>query len=79
MVKELDQAIERISQVQPNLQESLFETYFRNAGDALGLSEKQKEVLAGMDEVFSLIYFVRVHPAAFTIAVAVILILLTTI
>ena len=51
LVKELDQAIERINQVQPNLQESLFETYFRNAGDAFVLSEEQKEVLAGMDEI----------------------------
>lgn len=48
LVHELDQAIETLDDVQPSLQEVLFERYFRNGRYTFAPTEKQKEYLASL-------------------------------
>ena len=48
LVQELNETIEQINQIQPHLQETLFEAYFRNSDDAFALSDEQKSILSEM-------------------------------
>ena len=48
LVRTLDETIARIDQVDPNLQDTLYDTYFRVVNDAFVLSDSQKSVLNGM-------------------------------
>ncbi len=45
LVQTLDETIQRIDQVEPNLQDTLYDNYFRVANDAFFLNEKQKAVM----------------------------------
>ena len=48
LVRTLDETIARVDQVDPNLQDTLYDTYFRVVNDAFVLSDSQKSVLNGM-------------------------------
>lgn len=48
LIRTLDETIARIDQVDPNLQDTLYDTYFRVVNDAFVLSDSQKSVLNGM-------------------------------
>ena len=51
LAEELDEAIELLNQVQPYLQEELFEKYFRNTDEMFFLTKKQEKYLDTMDNV----------------------------
>lgn len=51
IIEELDAAIDIINQVQPSLQDVLFERYFRNARYVFALKEEQKEYLKSLGEL----------------------------
>ncbi len=51
LITELDQTIEQINQIQPHLQETLFETYFRTSDDAFALSDDQRNAISNMTEL----------------------------
>ena len=46
LIKKLDETIELIDKVEPNLQDTLYNNYFRVANDAFHLNDEQKAVLA---------------------------------
>lgn len=46
LVEKLDATIELIDQVEPNLQETLYNNYFRVANEAFRLNDRQKEAIA---------------------------------
>lgn len=48
LINKLDETIELIDQVDPNLQDSLYNNYFRVANDAFQLNSEQKEKLENM-------------------------------
>ena len=48
LIRTLDETIARVDQVDPNLQDTLYDTYFRVVNDAFVLSDSQKSVLNGM-------------------------------
>ena len=48
LIRTLDETIARINQVDPNLQDTLYDTYFRVVNDAFVLSDGQKSVLNSM-------------------------------
>ena len=48
LVRTLVETIARVDQVDPNLQDTLYDTYFRVVNDAFVLSDSQKSVLNGM-------------------------------
>lgn len=58
LVKELNDAIQQIDYVQPNLQDTLFDRYFRVSENTFDLTEPELEALAGIDtlEVLCLDY-----------------------
>ena len=45
LTEQLDEAIEKLNQVQPNFQSELFEKYFRNVNSEFTLTDSQKEFL----------------------------------
>ncbi len=49
LVKELDKAIRQIGELQPELQDSLFDKYFMTSENAFNLTDAQKAQLAQMD------------------------------
>lgn len=51
LVRELDEAIEIIDQVQPSLLDVLFERFFRNTRYTFSLTEQQKEFIQSKDLV----------------------------
>ena len=51
LTKELDEAIRRINQVQPNLQDSLYETYFRSADNDFILTDAEQKTVSDMQEL----------------------------
>ncbi len=51
LIEKLDAAIDIINQVQPSLQDVLFEQYFRNARYVFALKEEQKEYLESLGEL----------------------------
>lgn len=51
LMEELDRTIEQINQIQPHLQETLFEAYFRTTDDAFALSEDQKNSISSMGQI----------------------------
>lgn len=51
LAQELDTAIQTIAQVQPSLQETLFERYFRNARYTFSITEEQQEYLQTMGKI----------------------------
>ena len=51
MINELDEAISTIDQVQPSLQEVLFDKYFRNTRYTFTLTEEQKQYLDSIDRL----------------------------
>ncbi len=48
LIKKLDETIERIDQVDPNLQDTLYDTYFRVVNDSFRLNNEQKATLQAM-------------------------------
>ena len=46
LIRELDTAIARVNQVEPQLQDTLYDSYFRNSGDMFSLTEEQKANVA---------------------------------
>ena len=46
LIRELDTAIARVNQVEPQLQDMLYDSYFRNSGDMFSLTEEQKANVA---------------------------------
>lgn len=48
LIRTLDETIARVDQVDPNLQDTLYDTYFRVVNDAFVLSDSQKSVLNSM-------------------------------
>lgn len=46
LIRELDTAIARVNQVEPQLQDMLYDGYFRNSGDMFSLTEEQKANVA---------------------------------
>lgn len=46
LIEKLDETIELIDQVDPNLQDTLYNNYFRVVNDAFRLTDKQKEVIS---------------------------------
>lgn len=51
MIQELDSAIDTINQVQPSLQDVLFDRYFRDERYTFSLTEQQKEFLASLGQL----------------------------
>lgn len=51
LAAELDKAIDRINQVQPNLQDTLYETYFRAADNDFILTDAQRSTITAMQEL----------------------------
>ena len=51
LIRKLDETISLINQVDPNLQDNLYDTYFRVSSDAFRLSDAQKVVFADIDEL----------------------------
>lgn len=51
LAEELDKAIDLLNQVQPYLQEELFEKYFRNTDEMFFLTERQEKYLDKMDNI----------------------------
>ena len=51
LAQELDTAIQTIAQVQPSLQETLFERYFRNERYTFSITEEQQEYLQTMGKI----------------------------
>lgn len=49
LVQKLDEAMTLMNQVDPNLQDKLFDTYFRTASNSFVLNEAQKQKLARMN------------------------------
>jgi len=48
LIRKLDETIERINQVDPNLQDNLYNTYFRITSESFRLTDDQKTVLESM-------------------------------
>ena len=51
LVQELDKAISIINQVQPSLQDALFDKYFRDTRYTFALTEQQKQYLMSLNEL----------------------------
>ena len=51
LAAELDKAIDRINHVQPNLQDTLYETYFRAADNDFILTDAQRSTITAMQEL----------------------------
>lgn len=49
LIKELDETMEKIGKAETNLQDNLYDKYFRNADDVFLLTEEQKEELQALD------------------------------
>ena len=48
LVKTLDETIEKINRMEPKLQDTLYDNYFRNVEDAFSMTQAQSETLAAM-------------------------------
>ena len=51
LMEDLDNAMEQLNHVQPNLQETLFQTYFRSSDEEFALSDDQKHVLSEIGDI----------------------------
>ena len=54
LVRTLDETIARVDQVDPNLQDTLYDTYFRGVNDAFVVSDSQQSVLNCMGSLWVL-------------------------
>ena len=49
LIRQLDETIAKINQVEPKLQDTLYDHYFRTIDDAFSVTETQQQTLAGLD------------------------------